>query len=239
MAGPGRPALDRVLIMDGIFFDLDNTLIDRGQAFEGYLVNLAHRFPATFGEQGPRDLMRELDAAGYRKRPEFCDLAVQAFDSVWSTPAEVWHDFASGLTRAVAERPAVIALVQRLATRYTLAVVTNGSRERQREKLRRAGLERLFETVLISEEVGAEKPEREIFERALAAVGVEAGDTLFVGDDPVRDIAGASAVGLRTCWVSHGRSFSGSFLAGSPAPDVTVTTVEELDRVLADGGLAD
>jgi putative hydrolase of the HAD superfamily len=214
--------------MKGIFFDLDNTLIDRASALEGYLQDLALRFPRVFGERAAQVSLRQLDNFGYRDRPSFCRLAAERYPEVWRSSAEVWHDFATGLTRAVEVNPRVVALVERLAERFALAVVTNGSAERQREKLSRARLDGLFSTVVISEEAGAEKPDPEIFESALAATGLQAEEVLFVGDDPQRDIAGARGVGMRTCWVSHHRAYP----SGPPRPSLFVTAVEELERVL-------
>lgn len=58
-----------------------------------------------------------------------------------------------------------------------------------------------------------------------------AAEALFVGDDPLRDIAGAHTVGLPTCWIAHGRRFPPQVAR----PDVTAQSVLELEleRVLA------
>jgi FMN phosphatase YigB (HAD superfamily) len=47
--------------------------------------------------------------------------------------------------------------------------------------------------------VGRRKPDPEIFQRALEALGVAPPEALFVGDTLASDIAGAAALGLRTC----------------------------------------
>lgn len=215
-------------MMQGIFFDLDNTLIDRAAALEGYLRALARRFPEVLpGEAALREL-RELDHQGYCDRAEFCRRVVERFPGLGMSPAELWADFSDGLARAVKVKPEVVELVKRLEDRYQLVVVSNGSGRRQRDKLGRAGLEDILTEVVISEEVDAEKPEPAIFTVALARVGLEASAVLFVGDDPRRDIAGADAVGLVTCWVSHGREFP----EGLPRPTMTIETVEELERCL-------
>lgn len=219
--------------MQGIFFDLDNTLIDRAAALEGYLSALARRFPAALPDEEALQTVRELDLQGYCDRAAFCRLVVERFPGLGMSPAAFWADFSDGLARAVRVRPDVVALVQRLAERYRLAVVSNGSSRRQRDKLRRAGLEALLTEVVISEEVDAEKPDPEIFAVALARVGLAAREVLFVGDDPVRDIAGADTAGLVTCWVSHGRHFP----AELTRPAMTIETVEKLEQALAEAGM--
>jgi len=212
-----------------MLFDLDSTLIHRGAAFQRYLEQLAMRFPAELPDAAALQAMHELDHRGARPQPEFCRLVADRFPGLGMTPGEVWHDFASGLTRAVPPDPEVVALVQRLGRRYRLAVVTNGSISRQREKLQRAGLEPLLPRVFISEALGLEKPDPRLFRAVLEQLELVAAEALFVGDDPLRDIAGAHAVGLPTCWIAHGRRFP----PGVAPPDVAVQSVLELERVLA------
>jgi putative hydrolase of the HAD superfamily len=209
----------------GILFDLDNTLIDRSAALEGYLTGLARRFPDVFASEEARNAVRTSDQQGYRERGEFCRELVQRFPDLEMTPALFWADFAEGMAAAVEPRRAVCELVRDLLDRgLRLAVVTNGGSRRQRQKLARAGLEPLLPLILVSEEVGVEKPDPTIFRLALERLGLEADEVLFVGDDPVRDIAGAHGAGIATCWVSHGRPFP----PGLPPPTVVVARVEAL-----------
>ncbi len=58
------------------------------------------------------------------------------------------------------------------------------------------GLTRFFDHIVISSEVGADKPDPFIFRYALEKFGISPQDALHVGDDPKRD-GGAEAVGLR------------------------------------------
>jgi putative hydrolase of the HAD superfamily len=214
----------RPAVLRGIFFDLDNTLIDRAAALEGYIAELARRFPRALGTSEARAHLRGLDDRGYRDRPEFCRAVVAAFPALGMSPAAFWEDFAAGLARSVVRHQAVVDLVEELGRRYRLAVVTNGGGARQREKLARAGLAGIVGDLFISEEVGAEKPDPRIFRLALQQTGLAAGQVLFVGDDPARDIAGAQGAGLVTCWVSWGRSYP----AGLPPATMTIDTLEQL-----------
>uniref|UniRef100_A0A7N1A7E8 Haloacid dehalogenase-like hydrolase domain-containing protein 3 n=1 Tax=Kalanchoe fedtschenkoi TaxID=63787 RepID=A0A7N1A7E8_KALFE len=58
----------------------------------------------------------------------------------------------------------------------------------------------MFDAVIISSEVGYEKPDSKIFRAALDAVSVEASRAVHVGDDQVADKDGANAVGI-DCWL--------------------------------------
>jgi putative hydrolase of the HAD superfamily len=65
--------------------------------------------------------------------------------------------------------------------------------------LERLGIAERIDVAVFSSEVGHRKPEPAIFRRALDALGVAPEAALFVGDAPETDIAGAAAVGMRTC----------------------------------------
>jgi putative hydrolase of the HAD superfamily len=81
-----------------------------------------------------------------------------------------------------------------------LGVITNGGTAFQRNTLRALGIERSFEAVLISESEGIKKPDPASFHRAVARLGVSAEESLFVGDHPSVDVAGARKAGLKAIW---------------------------------------
>lgn len=65
--------------------------------------------------------------------------------------------------------------------------------------LEQAGVAQRLDFAVFSSEVGRRKPDPEIFRRAIDALAVDPEQTLFVGDTVATDIAGASALGMRTC----------------------------------------
>jgi putative hydrolase of the HAD superfamily len=68
--------------------------------------------------------------------------------------------------------------------------------------LDRLNLGGAFETMCLSSDVGAKKPDRKIFEKALMELGVKSSEALFVGDDLHTDVAGAREVGLDVIFLS-------------------------------------
>jgi putative hydrolase of the HAD superfamily len=62
--------------------------------------------------------------------------------------------------------------------------------------LRQLGLLKYFRSVFVSSELGVDKPNPEIFRRALRLAGREASEVLHVGDDPERDWRAARSAGL-------------------------------------------
>lgn len=99
--------------------------------------------------------------------------------------------------------PEAEPLLAALSGTYRLALVTNGAGDVQREKLSRTPFARSFSAVVISLEVGVGKPDARIFESALRALDVAAGDAVMVGDSLVRDVQGAQRAGLRAIWIDR------------------------------------
>ncbi|EFJ08953.1 hypothetical protein SELMODRAFT_90084, partial [Selaginella moellendorffii] len=91
--------------------------------------------------------------------------------------------------------------------RVQLAVVSNFD-SRLRPILAELNISDVFDALVISSEIGHEKPAKEIFLTALDELGVQARDTVHVGDDPVADKQGANAVGIDAwLWKKEVKSF--------------------------------
>ena len=92
--------------------------------------------------------------------------------------------------------PDVVETLETLRDRgFLLGVISNFDR-RLHAVFGHLDLTRFFRRILVSSEVGADKPDPLIFQRALAGFGVAAAEAMHVGDDPTRD-GGAEAVGVR------------------------------------------
>jgi putative hydrolase of the HAD superfamily len=91
--------------------------------------------------------------------------------------------------------PEVPGVLEELAPRFRLAVISNFD-GRLRLILQHLGVSKFFSHVFISSELGADKPDPEIFRRALKIMHLNADEVLHVGDDPERDWKAAAAAGL-------------------------------------------
>ena len=134
-----------------------------------------------------------------------------------------------------------VAAVAELGREFRLGLVSNFTDPRPvRATLDATGLDAHFGAVVISAELGRRKPHRDIFAHALAELGAEPGRALYVGDDPVDDVAGAAAAGMRTAWIrrDHRSLLQREFQTGpegdgaEPKPDYTVAGVAELVPLL-------
>ena len=91
--------------------------------------------------------------------------------------------------------PEVTKVLPKVQPRFQLAVISNFD-GRLRFIFEHLGISKFFSHVFISSELGADKPDPEIYRRALSFIRLEPSEVLHVGDDPERDWKGAAAAGL-------------------------------------------
>jgi putative hydrolase of the HAD superfamily len=91
--------------------------------------------------------------------------------------------------------PEVPGVLEKLRLQFQLAVVSNFD-GRLRFILEHLGISKYFAHVFVSSELGADKPDPEIYRRALTLMKLHPKQVLHVGDDPERDWEGATAAGL-------------------------------------------
>jgi putative hydrolase of the HAD superfamily len=191
-------------VIRAALFDLDGTLLDRRRTFGFYLEDQVVRQPALIDPAIAGAYVRrmlELDENGYALR----DVVFQRVEDELALPAGAWRllldDWESHFPVRCVPLPGVPDALERLRERgVRLALITNGRERIQRRKIDGLGIAPLFDQILVSETEGVRKPSSEIFSRALTRLGVEPGESLFVGDDPECDVRGARACGMLAVW---------------------------------------
>ena len=118
----------------------------------------------------------------------------------------------------------VLPTLETLKVHFSLIAVTNGN-----ANLQTIGIRHLFHDVVTAADVGAAKPQLPIFIEAVNRAGVNAEETLHVGDHPEIDIVGAQNAGLRTAWMNpNGDGWPDHIVP----PDAIVSTMAELLTIL-------
>ena len=219
--------------ISAILFDLDNTLFDREAAFRGVAEDFFDERLLGVTSLSRADavaLMVAWDDDGYSDRREFRERWL----AEWPETGMDFDALNGWYRQAMARRSLPDAAVNDFLARLNAqgmpwGIVTNGNGRNQRSKCREAGLEPLTHFIIVSEEQGYAKPDPRIYQDAMSALGLASPDgVLFVGDNPVTDIDGARAFGMRTAWVSRGRQFPADLLP----PDNIVERVLDLAGVL-------
>ena len=135
----------------------------------------------------------------------------------------------------------VATLLDTLATRYKLGLITNGPSSTQRAKIIQFDLARWFTVLVVSEEFGVAKPDPAIFLHTANALASDPADCVMIGDNPDADIRGAQAAGMRSVWIQRSALDKQPFTrdvahypTDMPAPWRTIPHVRDLLRVMED-----
>jgi putative hydrolase of the HAD superfamily len=184
-------------------FDLDDTLYERDQFVQSGFAAVADALGRRFALPASWILatLRRARLRGHEGR-EF-----QALCADHGLPTSLIPELIEVVRRhePVLTLGSVSAavLAQMRADGWRIGILTNGLPATQRAKVEALGLEARVDAVLYAEEhAPGGKPSRAAFNAALAALGVAAGQAVFIGDDLVRDVHGARAAGLATIRVA-------------------------------------
>jgi len=109
---------------------------------------------------------------------------------------------------------------------YRMHLCSNGFHEVQYKKLTACGLKDYFDTVVLSEDAGFNKPSKQFFDYALKMSGAHKETTIMIGDNLQTDIVGAHDAGFDTIL------FNRWGVALSPVPTHTVATLREIMDIL-------
>jgi putative hydrolase of the HAD superfamily len=230
-----------------ILFDIDGTLLDDGRA-----TFLALRsFHAVHGEE----LGLSLDGLAARWRGltqlHFARYLAGEISMQEQRRARIQELFASsrpGLNAAEADdlfatylssyraswtaypdaQPTVSALS---LSGVGLAVLSNGDRGQQIEKLQKCGLDTYFSEIMTSSEIGWAKPAPEAFLGACRRLGISPRRCVYVGDAMETDACASAAAGLIGVWLDR----AGSGI--DPGPGVQVIHgLGEIVGIVGDAG---
>jgi HAD superfamily hydrolase (TIGR01549 family) len=225
-----------------ILFDLDDTLFDHRHSCRSGLAVVQQNFQrlqeisldelerdymAFLEELHPKVLQGVISLEKARVE-RFRRIFLQAGEEVSPAKAKVWAESYQRAYRAARRPvPGAIPLLRRLRRMAKVAIVSNNLLEEQREKLRCCGLHQFVDCLVVSEEVGAVKPEPAIFEEVLNRLRCGPQEAIMVGDSWTEDILGAHGVGIRPVWFNrYGRLCPDQALAAE------INSFEPVDAVL-------
>ncbi len=219
--------------IDGLIFDLDNTLLDRYGAFRGVAESFydEHLSPNTsVARDEAVAMMMRWDGDGYNDREGMLRRWLSEWPDAGLAMDSLTRWYRAEMERQVepdAEVNGFLALLNE--RRMPWGIVTNGSPS-QHGKCRKAGLDELAPFIIVSEEAGYRKPDPRIFQDALEATGLaDPGQIMFVGDNPEADIDGAKRFGMKAAWVRRGRQYPPDLMP----PDHVIDHVTEVRDIVS------
>lgn len=193
--------------LKAVLFDLDETLMARGQAVLCFIDRMIADFGPGFGVRDHDEIKRivqQADGGGYRPKHE---MYAELEDRLAWTGAPGWPAFQAYYRRvyptcSVLEEGTLDVLTYFREKGLKLGLITNGETAVQQKKLDLLGIGQKFDSVVISESAGCKKPDPHIFRLSIGELGVSPNAAWYVGDHPRNDVYGAWCAGLRAVWKS-------------------------------------
>ena len=143
-------------------------------------------------------------------------LSTKQFEVLTTVCEELDTTYLDILARCKEEVEGAKEILSQLSKKAMIGVLSNGFSSTQYKKIRNSGLDRYICRMVVSEEIGINKPDKRVFDYAIRATGA-AGKVLMAGDNAETDILGAMQAGWNAIWINH---------KGDPFP----FTEEELKR---------
>jgi len=187
------------------------TRYSRGDITRDYLIVERFRRPLSYGEGGP------LNSSAN---------ALSAADKAYCLHvSDVFLDYCSSKPGLV---DGALELMRHLRRRgYRLHMCSNGFHEVQYKKLASCGLKDYFDTIILSEDAGVNKPSPLFFEYALQQSGAQRKTTLMIGDNLQTDIMGAMAAGIDALFFNRYPEYE-----KTTAPTFVVTSLRDIMKIL-------
>ncbi|MGM5487727.1 MAG: HAD-IA family hydrolase [Nanobdellota archaeon] len=100
--------------------------------------------------------------------------------------------------------PRVKSTLAELGARHTLAILSDAPKLKAWIRLTNMDMDTYFDAVIAYDDTGVYKPGAEPFQLCLKTLGLEASECVMIGDNPERDLDGARACGMKTCFARYG-----------------------------------
>jgi putative hydrolase of the HAD superfamily len=225
-----------------IFFDLDHTLWDfernsnetLSELFDSYQLynytNISrHDFLAVF-QQTNAQLWNDFNAGKITQ----AELRTRRFPMVFENCGillDKVDDFGETYLKICPTKshliPGTMEVLGYLNSKnYPLSIITNGFPDTQYIKMKSGGISHFFEHVFTSENTGFKKPDKRMFEVALAKTKVLAQNSMMIGDTLEADIKGAQNAGMKTVFLNIHEELH------THSPDFEIKKLHELKAIL-------
>ncbi len=202
-------------MIKAVLFDFDETLQDRTAAFEKYMDAFFDEFWPNVSKTRLDEMKEEMRqtgnggyvmANGYKSRDEwYADLINRWNWQDAPTPKELTNHYDCHFGDYVAIFPEASDVMSNLHTAgYKVGVVTNGPHLLQHHKMDVSNLRQYCDIVVVSGDIGIDKPNPGIFEYSAHLLGLECNECVYVGDHPVNDIDGALQAGMYAVRMNYG-----------------------------------
>ena len=143
--------------------------------------------------------------------------------------AQFWDEAMKRLPLGSRLMPHAKEILTYLRPKYKMYILSNGFTELQSRKMQSAGIAHYFDGMILSEDIGVNKPNPAIFTHALRVAESTAEESLMIGDNYEVDIEGAQRVGIDQVFYNISKK---DLNPEHPQPTFTITSLLELKEIL-------
>ncbi len=152
-------------------------------------------------------------------------------DTLVAEDSVVHDSFGGSITADVIE--GVVGVLQAIKeSGLKTAIIANGDSSGTGNIIDYCGLGEYFDAIVISDEVGVEKPAKGIFEAALKELGVRAENAIMVGNRIDADIVGANKMGMISVWFKWNNRYGETVSSEEEKPYFTINVLYQLLSIL-------
>jgi putative hydrolase of the HAD superfamily len=200
-------------VIKHIFFDLDHTIWDFDRNAQETLLELYQFYKLkALGLESAEAFIELYTANNHRLWQQYHigeitketlrhERFKKTFLELGIKPEQVPHQFEEDYVRIGPTKTNLFAGAEKvlayLQQKYQLHIISNGFKETTLTKMDLSGLNRYFTQVIISEDVGVNKPNQKIFEHALQKAAATKEESIMIGDSLEADIRGAQNFGMK------------------------------------------
>lgn len=199
------------MMYTSLFLDLDNTILDFGMAEKKAVKKVLAEYSLPCDDATAK-LYSEINNS-YWQRFERGEIPRDAifegrFETLFSVlgkegdAAAIAKDYCKNLALGYDKVEFAEELLCYLKEKgYRIYITTNGFAYTQKNRIENCGLKKYFDNVFISEDIGAQKPDKEYFDYCIQHIEEsDRSKILVVGDSQSSDILGGLNAGIDTCW---------------------------------------
>ncbi|MBI5975116.1 HAD family hydrolase [Staphylococcus canis] len=218
-----------------IIFDLEGTLLDRQKSREKFIEEQYERFHDYLVRVQATDFKKkfiDLDDDEDHDKPDVYKEIIKQFNIDRLSWKDLFYDFEMHFYRYVFpfyDTNYTLKLLNKAG--YKIGVIANGKTKIKQYRIYALGIEHYVNHISTSETVGFRKPHPRIYEDILEKLDVKPEEVIYVGDDPLNDVAPARAMGMVSVWYRHDNQDEELRPCDSEM-DFEIQTLEELLDIL-------